>query len=179
MQFFIGNGSAYPHTPDREAAVQGAHITHMLRDLREDVPMGIINLPQEWIPQHGELDMESALVRQWAQSQVALARADFKRGKAYIRSLPVLRCQLAGMLYCARFESLLDVIERDNFVLRVDYSHARSAWTGIQCVFLCMQTIAQFWIRKMTEIVSQWETYFVDWNKKNHGAKQTRSVRYS
>jgi hypothetical protein len=33
-----------------------------------------------------------------------------------------LRSQIAGYLYCARFETVLDLIEMDGFLLRRDYS---------------------------------------------------------
>jgi hypothetical protein len=40
LQYFIGHGHPYPKTPERVMAVTGAHITHMLRDMLEDLSSG-------------------------------------------------------------------------------------------------------------------------------------------
>jgi hypothetical protein len=132
IQYFIGNDQEYPKTPDRILAVTGAHLTHMLRDVREDLPAGIINIPVETL--HGEGvrpgDIESERFRLWVREQVELARACFREGRRYINSLDVLRCKLAGIWYCARFECILDAIERDRYVLRAEYPerHCPKAW---------------------------------------------------
>ncbi len=135
LQYFIGNGHAYPLTPDRNLAVTGAHITHMLRDTREDLANGIVNFPQEYLvdsrlePQ----SLESGDFRKWVRAQVTLARACFRAGKAYIDSLDVLRCKLAGVWYCARFECVLDAIEKDGYALRAEYPerHCLRTWLGM------------------------------------------------
>ena len=122
LQYFIGNGQPYPRTHDRILAVTGAHITHMLRDLCEDLPAGLVNIPAEYLEAHGiDLnELNSEPLRLWVREQVALARDCFQAGKTYIDSLEVLRCKLAGVWYCARFECVLDLIERDGFRLRAD-----------------------------------------------------------
>ena len=133
LQYFIGNDQPYPHTHDRMLAATGAHITHMLRDLCEDLPAGLINIPAEYLETHGidlkELKDNEAL-RLWVREQVALARDCFRQGKSYIHSLDVLRCKLAGVWYCARFEFILDLIERDGFRLRAEYPerHGLKVW---------------------------------------------------
>ena len=53
LQYFIGNGHPYPRTHDRNLAVTGAHITHMLRDMLEDLPAGLVNIPAEYLEAHG------------------------------------------------------------------------------------------------------------------------------
>jgi len=129
LQYFIGNGHSYPHTHTRNLAVMGAHITHMLRDTYEDLPVGLVNIPAEYLEAHrldlNEVNGES--MRAWVREQVVLARMCFQDGKIYIDSLDVLRCKLAGVWYCARFECVLNLIEGDGFRLRADYPE-RHCW---------------------------------------------------
>ncbi|MGD0879734.1 MAG: squalene/phytoene synthase family protein [Anaerolineales bacterium] len=133
LQYFIGNGQSYPQTHDRMLAVKGAHITHMLRDLCEDLPAGLINIPAEYLETHAidvnELNDNEALPL-WVREQVVLARDCFRQGRSYIDSLDVLRCKLAGVWYCARFEFVLQLIEKDGFRLRAEYPerHGLRVW---------------------------------------------------
>jgi hypothetical protein len=75
-------------------------------------------------------DGKSEQFRLWVRQQVELARFCFKQGKTYIDALEVLRCKLAGVWYCARFERVLDAIEQDDYRLRAEYHqrHALKAW---------------------------------------------------
>ena len=123
LQYFIGNGHPYPKTHDRDMAVTGAHITHMLRDMLEDLSTGLVNIPAEYLEAHG-IDLTDEIndqLRPWVRDQVELARYCFQEGKTYIDSLEVLRCKLAGVWYCARFECVLNAIERDGYRLREEY----------------------------------------------------------
>jgi phytoene/squalene synthetase len=123
IQYFIGNGHPYPRTPERTLAVTGAHLVHMLRDILEDIPAGLVNIPAEEI-QGSDFcleDLERGIPRGWVQAQVERARACFQSGKRYIDSLEVLRCKIAGAWYCARFEWYLDAIQRDGYRLRKAY----------------------------------------------------------
>ncbi len=132
LQYFIGNGQPYPRTHNRLLAVTGAHITHMLRDTFEDLPVGLVNIPAEYLEAHGMhgIELNSEPMRAWVREQVVLARMFFEEGKIYIDSLEVLRCKLAGVWYCARFECILDLIERDGFRLRAAYPerHGLKVW---------------------------------------------------
>jgi phytoene/squalene synthetase len=132
IQYFIGNGHPYPRTHDRNLAVTGAHITHMLRDMREDFSTGLINIPAEYLEAHSLAveDINSAPFRLWVREQVELARYCFREGQIYIDSLEVLRCKLAGVWYCARFACVLNAIERDGYQLRADYPvrHTLKVW---------------------------------------------------
>ncbi len=132
IQYFIGRCYAYPKPDSRCQAVLGAHITHMLRDMLEDIPAGFINIPSETLKAHG-IDLEPVTreqLREWVCERVQLARANFAAGKRYIDSLDVLRCKLAGYCYCARFERTLDAIEKDGYLLRPDYGELKGllAW---------------------------------------------------
>lgn len=134
IQHFIGNGHVYPASDDRYLAATAAHITHMLRDIVDDIPDGFINLPRELMEEHGidpsALDVGSPPIRAWVRDQVMLARRYFEAGRRYLDGLGVLRCKLAGYWYCVRFEGVLDAIERDGYILRPVYDerHKPSTW---------------------------------------------------
>jgi phytoene/squalene synthetase len=132
IQYFIGNGHPYPKTPDRSTAVMGAHLAHMLRDTLEDLPVGIINIPVEDMPAgRNPLELvESTMFCLWVEDQVQRARSLLQAGHRYIDTLEVLRCKIAGVWYCARFEWFLDAIQRDGYLLRQAYPerNSLSAW---------------------------------------------------
>ncbi len=132
IQYFIGNGHIYPRTSERLKAVSGAHITHMLRDMSEDLPGGIINIAIDDLQIYGiqSMSADEPGMRAWVRAQVKRARSYFGEGKRYIDTLDVLRCKLAGVWYCARFERILNAIERDGYRLRAEYPerHSITAW---------------------------------------------------
>lgn len=132
IQYFIGNDHFYPRTHNRTLAVRGAHITHMLRDMLDDIPAGLVNIPVEYLQAHDLdiKDLNSEGFRRWVRGQVELARTCFQEGKKYIDSLDVLRCKLAGTWYCARFECVLDLIQQGDYQLRSEYPerHALKVW---------------------------------------------------
>jgi phytoene/squalene synthetase len=134
IQYFIGNDHVYPRTQDRNLAVTGAHITHMLRDTLEDLSAGLVNIPAEYIQAHGidMKDVNNEQFRVWVREQVELAQDCFREGKNYIDSLEVLRCKLAGVWYCARFECVLNAIERDGYNLREEYQERHSLKTWLE-----------------------------------------------
>lgn len=132
IQYFIGHGHPYPAIKGRYLASMAAHVAHMLRDMLPDVADGFINIPHEVLEAHGisQEDVDSPEFRAWVRQRVELARQYFREGRRYLDELDVLRCKLAGYWYCARFDGLLDAIEREGYVLRVAYSerHKLSAW---------------------------------------------------
>ncbi len=138
IQYFVGHGYPYPHTPDRLLAAKGAHIIHLLRDMIEDTAAGFINIPKEYLDEHGigPLDVESEPYRQWVKGRVETAKDYFERGKRYLDSLGVLRCKIAGHWYCARFEGVLSTIEGDGYVLRASYSERRNISTWLEVAWL-------------------------------------------
>jgi phytoene/squalene synthetase len=143
LQYFICNGHPYPKTGRRILAVTGAHITHMLRDMLEDLPAGLINIPAETLEAYGLdiADVNFEHLQPWVREQVALARSCFQEGEKYIDSLEVLRCKLAGVWYCARFECVLDAIERDGYRLRTEYHERHALKTWLRMVRLGFVTI--------------------------------------
>jgi hypothetical protein len=136
IHYFIGHDGYTPCDETRYMAVSAAHITHMLRDTFEDAQVGYYNIPHEILDANhiGPLDVQTDAYRAWVKSRVELARDDFKAGKAYFARVENRRCRLACFAYIARFEWLLDTIEREGYRLRHQYSERKSTrialWIG-------------------------------------------------
>ncbi len=132
MHHFIGHDEAAPTGRVRYLAVTAAHITHMLRDTLEDVPAGYSNIPREYLEARGigAHDVDSPAYRAWVQGRVRLARAYFKAGKAHLAQVENARCRLAGYAYAARFEEVLDAIERNGCRLQLAYPECKSPQAG-------------------------------------------------
>jgi phytoene/squalene synthetase len=123
ISYFIGH-RVEPKSESRNLAVVGAHVAHMLRDTSDDLAAGYYNIPRH-VLEAGRIspgDLSSPIYRDWVRRRVRLARAYLREGKRYIRGMSNPRARLAGRLYCARFECVLDLIELDGFSLRDDYS---------------------------------------------------------
>jgi phytoene/squalene synthetase len=134
MHYFIGHSSDSPHDETRYLAVTGAHIVHMLRDTFDDLEAGYYNIPRELLEANniGPYDTHSRAYRAWVKSRVQLARSCFRAGRDYLARVEEPRCQLAGMAYTARFEWVLDTIEREDYCLQHDYSERKSFGAGVQ-----------------------------------------------
>jgi len=134
IQYFIGNGYPYPVSDTRCLAARAAHITHLLRDMVQDMNDGIINIPKEYLEAHdiSPEDTNSPAFHNWVRNRVDLARSMFLDGKRYLDELGVLRCKLVGRWYCARFEVVLDAIERDNYALRTNYNERKNMLTWLK-----------------------------------------------
>lgn len=132
MHYFIGHGCSSPRTEDRYLAVTGAHITHMLRDTMEDNAAGYFNIPQEFLTANkiSPHDTKSEPYRAWVRSRVQLARDYFRSGRRYMAQVENFRCRIAGYTYIARFEAVLDSIERDDYYLRSQYKECKTLVTG-------------------------------------------------
>jgi hypothetical protein len=123
MHYFIGHGDYSPQNEARFMAVTAAHITHMLRDTFDDTQAGYFNIPCEVLdvnritPQ----DVGSDAYREWVRTRVQLARTYFKAGRGYFDQIENPRFRLAGFAYTARFECVLDSIERERYLLRAAY----------------------------------------------------------
>ena len=134
MHYFIGHCCHSPLDETRYLAVTGAHITHMLRDTFDDVQAGYYNIPREVLEaNHIEaLDIQHKAYRAWVQSRVQLARKCFRAGREYLYRVQNPRCRMAGFAYTARFEWLLNTIERENYCLRREYTECKSFGTGLR-----------------------------------------------
>jgi hypothetical protein len=132
LHYFIGHNCYSPSGKARYLAVTGAHITHMLRDTLEDNAAGYFNISDEYLKANhiSPLDVTSSPYRDWVRSRVQLARSYFKAGRDNMARVESLRCRLAGYAYIARFEVVLDLIERDDYLLRPDYQERKSLASG-------------------------------------------------
>jgi phytoene/squalene synthetase len=128
LHYFIGHGDGAPLDETRYDAVMGAHVTHMLRDAIEDAAVGYINVPGDYLEAHSlsPTDFEHDAYRAWVRSQVQLARRYFASGRRYMAQVENFRCRLAGYAYIARFEVVLDLIEREDYLLRPAYPERKS-----------------------------------------------------
>ena len=136
LHYFIGHDCASPHDVTRYVAVTGAHITHMLRDAREDAAAGYYNIPREALAAGGiaPSDLESKAYRDWVKASVRRARACFKVGRDYLARVASLRCRIAGYAYIRRFELVLDCIEREDCFLRTQYPERKSGGRGVETI---------------------------------------------
>ena len=149
IQYFIGNGYSYRDGDNRYSAATGAHITHLLRDTIQDTADGFVNIPIDYLETQDikSEDVDSEPYRNWVQERVEEARQYLIEGKLYLDELAVLRCKVAGYWYCARFETVLDTIERDDFRLRLVYEERRKlstwlkiGWLGVIVTFQHIST---------------------------------------
>ena len=125
---FIGHNDPSPQDETRYLAVTGAHITHMLRDALEDSAVGYFNIPLDYLEAHGisPTDFDHDAYRTWVQNRVQLARDCFAAGKVTMSRTKNLRRRLAGYAYIARFEVVLEAIEKDEYRLRAAYPERKS-----------------------------------------------------
>lgn len=123
MHYFIGHDRPAPRRADRYQAVMGAHITHMLRDMIDDVRMGYYNIPSAYLAANNlAVDaFDSLPYRAWVRERVQLARDCFAAGSRYLAAVPCRRCRFAGFAYMSRFVRVLDAIEADDYILREQY----------------------------------------------------------
>ncbi len=143
LHFFIGHDDYTPHDETRYLAVSAAHIVHMLRDTFEDVQAGYYNIPNEILEAHHirPQDIHSEAYRLWVKSRVQLARQYFEAGKAYFGRVQNGRARLAGLAYMARFEWLLDTIEREGYYLRPHYDERKSLGVALQMGWQTLSSI--------------------------------------
>lgn len=126
--YFIGHDNPAPTQHTRYHAVTAAHITHMLRDFREDAETGYYNIPGEYLQLHEISPQETThmAAKAWVRKRVQLAQSCFESGREYIGQVRSFRCRVAGFAYAARFEWVIRAIERDNFCLQEDYPQRKS-----------------------------------------------------
>jgi phytoene/squalene synthetase len=143
IHYFIGHDGFAPHNETRYMAVSAAHITHMLRDTFDDAQLGYYNIPREVLEANhiGPQDVHSDAYRSWVKDRVQLAREYFKAGKGYFAQVQNLRCRLACFAYIARFEWLLDTIEREGYLLRPQYNERKSMWSGLRMSWLTLSSM--------------------------------------
>jgi phytoene/squalene synthetase len=134
LHYFIGHRQPSPQNGARYLAATGAHITHMLRDTLEDIEAGYFNIPREYLAANGigPQDVESDAYRTWVKERAKLARAYFKSGNDYLAQVENMRCRIAGYAYVARFEVVLDAIERLDYRLASGQPQRRALDVGMR-----------------------------------------------
>lgn len=134
IHYFIGHDQPPPQNSSRYLAVTGAHIAHLLRDTLEDIQTGYYNIPREFLSANGigPKDVESEAYRAWVQERVNLARACFKSGKEYLTQVENIRSRIAGYAYIARFEEVLEAIERLDYRLVPESTLYKGLRAGIR-----------------------------------------------
>jgi hypothetical protein len=134
LHYFIGHDDPLPTLHYRYAAVTAADITHMLRDTCDDLAAGYFNMPREFVESNRvDLgDLGSDAYREWVKARVALARSNFATGRRCLSEVKSIRCRLAGYAYMARFEGVLDAIEREGYRLRSRYPECKKASAGLR-----------------------------------------------
>lgn len=140
LHYFIGHKDRSPQCEVRYHAVSAAHVTHMLRDTLEDTQAGYYNIPREYLEAH-ELDpqdVHSEAYRKWVQGRVRLAQDYFKAGEGYLARVENLRCRMAGYAYTARFTTVLDAIQRDDYHLRAEYPENKRLGNGLRMVWAAL-----------------------------------------
>ncbi len=156
IQYFIGHGHSYSKTSEQYLAATAAHITHLLRDMLLDIADGFINIPMEYLQAHNidPNDYTTQAFRAWVKDRVELARQMFIEGKRYLDRLDVLRCKIVGYWYCARFEGVLDLIERDDYILREVYNERRNIATHLKIGWIGISVTLRHLFRKLTSMIS-------------------------
>lgn len=149
--YFVGNGHPYPQSEYKYLAATAAHITHLLRDMLRDMADGFINIPREYLDETGisHENIDSYPFKSWVQERVGQARDYFRDGKIYLDDLEVLRRKIVGHWYCARFEGILDVIERDGYVLRDAYSENRNSLAWFNFAWIALSVTFRHIARRM------------------------------
>ncbi len=144
LLYFIGRTSPSPRGETRYLAVRGAHVIHMLRDMREDTETGYFNLPVEYLRAHSLscLDFDHSAYRKWVYSRVKLACQYFRAGREYISRVKNIRCRLAGYAYLARFEWMACAIERDGYRLRPAYPERKSLRAGLWMIWRLLVSLS-------------------------------------
>ncbi len=145
LHYFIGHDAYAPQDETRYLAVSAAHIAHMLRDTFDDMQAGYYNIPLEVLEANhiGIQDVHSQAYRAWVKNRVQLARQYFEAGKAYFGRIQSRRARLAGCAYSARFEWLLDTIEREDYYLRPQYRERKSLAPGLRMGWLALSSLVQ------------------------------------
>jgi phytoene/squalene synthetase len=157
MYYFIGHNDPSPRHEARYMAVTAAHITHMLRDAVEDVEGGYFNVPREYLQAQGisPQNLCSQAYRDWVCGRVQLARGYFKLARECTAQVKNWRCRLAGYAYTARFEWMLNAIERDNYCLRCEYPERKSLTAGVWMTWHTFTSMFALPVIKMHKLAPQ------------------------
>ena len=104
---------------------------------------GYYNIPREVLEANhiGPQDVHSPAYRAWVKSRVQLAREYFEAGRAYLARVQNPRCRLAGFAYTARFEWLLDTIEREGYSCAPNTAKEKASEPGLRMSWLTLSSM--------------------------------------
>jgi phytoene/squalene synthetase len=150
--YFVGNGQPEPTIDHKYLAGTAAHIAHLLRDMLRDMADGFINIPREYLEEHGisHENIDSVPFKSWVQARVRESRDYFHDGKKYLEELGELRRKIVGYWYCARFEGVLDAIERDGYILRDEYPETHSPLAWFRFAWILISVTARHLVRRVS-----------------------------
>ncbi len=137
LHYFIGQHDYSPQGEARYLAATGAHVIHMLRDAIEDTANGYYNIPSEYLESHAITphDIASEAYRAWVRDRVGLAQHCFAAGRQYLMQVENLRCRIAGYAYIARFEGVLQMLRRDDYLITTDYHGRLRLTAGLRTIW--------------------------------------------
>lgn len=146
LHYFIGHDASPVSSEARYFSATAAHIIHMLRDTFEDNAAGYFNIPYEFLQSHkiNACDVQSDAYREWVESRVKVARNYLQSGKHYLRQVRNRRCRMAGYAYTARFQGILDAIEREDFRLRANYPEQKTLTAGLRMAWSVLTDSLEF-----------------------------------
>lgn len=136
LHYFIGHHAFSPQGETRHLAAAGAHIIHMLRDTIEDTANGYYNIPGEYLELHAITphDIASEAYRAWVRDRVEQAQHCLAAGRRYLEQVQNLRCRVAGCAYIARFEGVLQMLRRDDYLIKPDYAGHLRFTSGLRTI---------------------------------------------
>lgn len=122
IRFFCGETGGYDGADKYDEGV-GCKLVHLLRDFIEDLDQGYVNISQDDMERYRiNLDnINDDNFQAWVRDQVELAREHFRKGKHNLSNSKRLRYKIASYLYCAKYEDILAITEKDNYRLRSEY----------------------------------------------------------
>jgi phytoene/squalene synthetase len=133
-------------------------LAHLLRDFVEDLNQGTMNISRDDLQKY-EINLDKGNhenFRLWVKDQVMLAGERFRMGKHNLSNSSRLRYKIASQLYCAKYEDILAMIEKDNYFLRAKYrrtplTKARFLFKSILVILL---TTVDHYSRKSVKIAA-------------------------
>jgi len=152
IRFFFGETGDYDGADKYNEGI-GCKLVHLLRDFIEDLDLGYVNISQDDIERYRiNLDnVNDDNFRTWIRARVELAREHFRKGKRNLSKSRRLRYKIASYLYCAKYEDILKIIEKDNYCLRLEYKRTplEKAQRLYKLIWVLLSTVRKHYIRKL------------------------------
>ncbi len=104
-------------------AAFAAHLVHILRDLKEDIDEGFINIPKEELAAFriNLQNLDSYDFRSWVRYRLHRAQKIFRSSKKMAKRLKNRGERISFYIYCLRYEYVMKKIKKDDYILRRSY----------------------------------------------------------